>query len=151
VKIDVYIRGFNFTEVDSLLALKVELSTELETSFDEETEDEEDGRAIDEAEIDVLLTDVTGFFSWKESAEIDGVTHLVNSSIHEVTATEQDIYLSYPQGSDIVHDPKIGFENLLLTGGNPLPIAEVLVDNILPISLGVAIIVIGVIAVGRRR
>ncbi|MHA2057321.1 MAG: hypothetical protein ACXACG_17000, partial [Candidatus Thorarchaeota archaeon] len=38
VKIDVYIRGFNFTEVDSLLALKVELSTELETSFDEETE-----------------------------------------------------------------------------------------------------------------
>jgi hypothetical protein len=151
VKIDVYIRNFNFTEVDSLLALKVELSTELETSFDDETEDEEDGRAIDEAEMDVLLTDVTGFFSWKESAEIDGVTHLVNSSIDEVTATEQEIYLSYPQGSDIVHDPKIGFENLLLAGGNSLPIPQALADNIVPISIGVAIIVIGVIAVSRRR
>ncbi len=151
VKIDVYIRDFNFTEVDSLLALKVELSTELETSFDDETEDEEDGRAVDEAEIDVLLTDVTGFFSWKESAEIDGVTHLVNSSIDEVTATEQDIYLSYPQGNDIVHDPKIGFENLLVLGGNPLPIGEILTENILPISVGLAIVAVGLVVVVKRR
>lgn len=151
VKIDVEIRDFNFTEVDSLLALKVELSTELETSYDGETEDEVDGRAIDEAEMDVLLTDVTGFFSWKESAKIDGVTHLVNSSIDEVTTTEQDIYLSYPQGNEIVHDPKIGFENLLVVGGNPLPIPEVLVNNIIPISIGVAIIIVGAIAVTRRR
>jgi len=151
VKIDVYINGFNFTDVDSLLALKVELSTESTTSFDDETEDEEDGRAVDEAEIDVLLTDVTGFFSWKEFAEIDGVTHAVNSSIDEVTPTEQDIYLSYPQGSEIVHDPKIGFENLLVTGGNPLPIPEVLADNMLPIAIGVAIVIVGVVAVARRR
>jgi len=150
VKIDVFIRDFNFTEENSLLALKVELSSEMETSFDNETEDEEDGRAIDEAEIDVLLTDITGFFSWKESAEIDGVTHQVNSSIHEVTPTEQEIYLSYHQGNEIIHDPKIGFENLLNTGTNPLPI-EVLVDNILPISAGLAIVVLGLIIVAKRR
>ncbi len=151
VKIDVMIWDFNFTDVDSLLALKVELSTELETSFDDETEDEEDGRAIDEAEIDVLMTDVNGFFSWKESAEIDGVTHQVNSSIHELTATEQEIYLNYPQGSEIIHDPKIGFENLLLVGDNPLPIAELLADNILPISVGLAIVLVGVVVVVKRR
>ncbi|MFW9787415.1 MAG: hypothetical protein ACFFE1_07055 [Candidatus Thorarchaeota archaeon] len=148
VKIDVFIRNFNFTQVDTLLALKVELSTELETSFDDSTEDEVDGRAIDEAEMDVLLTDVTGFFSWKETAVIDGVTHLVNSSIDEVTATEQDIYLSYPQGNEIVHDPKIGFENLLIVGGSPL---DILTDNIIPISFGVAIIIIGVVAMRIRR
>jgi hypothetical protein len=151
VKIDVMIRNFNFTDVDSLLTLKVELSSEMETSFDGETEDEEDGRAVDEAAIDVLMTDLNGFFSWKESAEIDGVTHLVNSSIHEVTATEQEIYLNYPQGSEIIHDPKIGFENLLLVGGNPLPIVQVLADNILPISVGLAIVVVGLIIVVKRR
>ncbi|MHA1950431.1 MAG: hypothetical protein ACXAAO_01045 [Candidatus Thorarchaeota archaeon] len=150
VKIDVMIMNFNFTEVDSQLALKVELSTEVETSFDDSTEDEEEGRAVDEAEIDVLLTDITGFFSWKESAEIDGVTHAVNSSIHEVTATEQEIYLNYPQGDEIIHDPKIGFENLLIVGGNPLPIPQVIADNIVPISVALAIIIVGVVVVKRR-
>lgn len=150
VKIDVMIWDFNFTDVDSLLALKVELGSEMETSFDGETEDEEDGRAVDEAAIDVLMTDLNGFFSWKESAEIDGVTHAVNSSIHEVTSTEQEIYLNYPQGSEIIHDPKIGFENLLLVG-SPLPIVQVLADNILPISVGLAIVVVGLIIVVKRR
>ncbi|MFX1580466.1 MAG: hypothetical protein ACFFBJ_12505 [Promethearchaeota archaeon] len=151
VKIDVSIRNFNFTEVNSFLALKVELSSESETSFDDMTEDEEDGRAVDESEVDFLLTDVTGFFSWKESAEIDGVTHLVNSTIDEVTATEQDIYLSYPQGNEIIHDPKIGFENLLLSGSNQLPLPEFLADNILPIGIGIAIVIIGVVAIVKRR
>ncbi len=151
VKIDVFIRGFNFTQVDSQLALKVELSTELETSIDNETEDEEDGRALNEAAVDVLLTDVTGFFSWKEFAEIDGVTYPVNASVHELSSTEQEIYLNYPQGSEIIHDPKIGFENLLIVGGNSLPIPAIIADNILPISIGVAVVIIGVIAVSRRR
>jgi hypothetical protein len=151
VKIDVMIHNFNFTESTSQLALKVHLETELETSFDDQTEDEDDGRAVGEAAIDVLMTDLNGFFSWKESAEIDGVTHAVNSSIHEVTATEQEIYLNYPQGSEIIHDPKIGFENLLLVGGNPLPIVQVLADNILPISVGLAIVVVGLIIVIKRR
>jgi len=151
VKIDVMIRNFNFTESTSQLALKVQLETSLETSYDDQTEDEDNGRAVDEAAIDILMTDISGFFSWKESAEIDGVTHLVNSSIHEVTATEQEIYLNYPQGSEIIHDPKLGFENLLIVNGNLLPIVQVLADNILPISIGIAIVIIGVIAVSRRR
>ncbi len=149
VKIDVMIHNFNFTEVTSRLALKVELSATLETSYDDETEDEEEGRAIDEAAIDVIMTDMNGFFSWKESAEIDGVTYPVNSSIHEVTATESEIYLNYHQGSEIIHDPKIGFENLLLVGG--IPIAEILSANILPISIGLAIVIVGVAVVFKRR
>ncbi|MFX1561144.1 MAG: hypothetical protein ACFFBL_11200, partial [Promethearchaeota archaeon] len=46
VKIDVMITGFNFTDVSSLLALRVELGSELETSFDDSTEDEDQGRAV---------------------------------------------------------------------------------------------------------
>jgi len=151
VKIDVFIRNFNFTEVDSQLALKVGLSTELETSLSDQTEDEEDGRATNEAAVDILMTDINGFFSWKESAVIDGVAYQVNSSIHEVSATEQEIYLNYPQGNEIIHDPKIGFENLLIMGGNPLPIVQILADNFLPISIGLAIVVIGVVVVTKRR
>jgi len=150
VKIDVMIWNFNFTEVDSQLALKVELSTSLETTYDDETEDEEDGRATDEASVDVLMTDLNGFFSWKESVEIDGVTHVVNSSIHEVSDTEQEIYLNYPQGDEIIHDPKIGFENLLLSGA--LPFEDILASEYLPIVAVVsAIAIIGVIAVVKRR
>jgi hypothetical protein len=149
VKIDVLIHNFNFTEEASRLALKVELSATLEVSYDDETEDEEEGRAIDEAAIDVLMTDLNGFFSWKEFAEIDGVTYPVNSSIHEVTATESEIYLNYPQGSEIIHDPKIGFENLLVVGGTP--IIEILSANILPISIGLAIVLVGVAVAFKRR
>jgi hypothetical protein len=150
VKIDVMIRNFSFTEESSKLALKVELSTEYETSFDDSTEDEEDGRATDEAEVDVLMTDINGFFSWKESAEIDGVTYPVNSSIHEVTATKQEIFLNYPQGSEIIHDPKIGFENLLLSGG-VFPLEDILNSGTLPILAGAAIILIVVLVVAKRR
>ncbi|MHA1576672.1 MAG: hypothetical protein ACTSU3_04865 [Candidatus Thorarchaeota archaeon] len=151
VKIDVMILNFNFTEVDSQLALKVELSTSLETSYDGETEDEEDGRATDEAAVDVLMTDLNGFFSWKESAEIDGVTYPVNSSIHEVNATEQEIYLNYPQGDEIIHDPKIGFENLLLTVGG-LTLGDLLANEYLPIiAVVAAIAIIGVVVVAKRR
>ena len=154
VKIDVIINSFNFTDVDSQLALKVELETSLETSFDADSEDEDDGRAIDEAEVDILMTDLNGFFSLKESAEIDGVTHMVYSSIHEVTATEEEIYLNYPQGDEIIHDPKIGFEDLLLVAGSggTNPIVDLLTGEYLPIvAVVAAVAIIGVIAIAKRR
>jgi hypothetical protein len=159
VKIDVMINNFIFTDVNTSLALKVELEAAVETSLDAETEDEAEGRASDEAAIDFLMTDVNGFFSWKESAEIDGITHMVNSSIHETSATEQEIYLNYPQGDEIIHDPKIGFENLLLASTTPTSgtsptggIIDILADNFVPIIAIVgAIAVIGVIVIAKRR
>lgn len=155
VKIDVMINNFIFTNNDTQLALKVELGSELATSFDEDTEDEDDGRAADEAALDFIMADINGFFSWKESAEIDGVTYMVNSSIHEVSVNETEIYLNYPQGDEIIHDPKIGFENLLLvasTSGGINPIGNLLADNMIPIIAVVgAIALVGVILVAKRR
>jgi hypothetical protein len=151
VKIDVMIHNFNFTDDNSLLALKVELGSELETSFDNSTEDEDEGRAVDEAALDFIMTDINGFFSWKESAEIDGVTHVVNSSIHEVSATETEIFLNYPQGNEIIHDPKIGFESLLIASASN-PIGDLLQSDYLPIiAIAAAIAVIGVIVIAKRR
>lgn len=149
LKIDVMIRGFNFTDASSQLAMRVGLGSELETSFDDSTEDEHAGRAVNESEMDVLLTDVTGFFSWMDSATIDGVTYPVNSSIHEVSASETEVFLSYPQGNEIIHDPKVGFENLLLAEGFQLP--AILADNLLPISIGAAVVIIGIALFVKRR
>lgn len=154
VKIDVMINNFNFTDDNSQLALKVELGSELETSFDDNTEDENEGRAVDEAALDFIMTDINGFFSWKESAEIDGVTHMVNSSIHEISATETEIFLNYPQGNEIIHDPKVGFESLLIGPSNMgvNPIGDLLQSEYLPIiAAGAAIVVIGVIIIVKRR
>ncbi|MFX1606128.1 MAG: hypothetical protein ACFFDD_09485 [Promethearchaeota archaeon] len=72
-----------------------------------------------------------------------------HSSIHEVSATETEIFLNYLQGNEIIHNPKIGFENLLLTGGFQLP--AILADNFLPNFIGAAIIVVGIAVVVKRR
>lgn len=150
VKIDVMIHNFNFTNDNSLLALKVDLGSELERSFDNSTEDEDEGRAVDEAALDFIMTDVNGFFSWKESAEIDGVSHMVNSSIHEISATETEVFLNYPQGSEIIHDPKIGFESLLIVPGSNT-FGNLLSDYGPIIVAGAAIAVIGIFVIVKRR
>jgi hypothetical protein len=76
---------------------------------------------------------------------------VVNSSIHEVTSTEQEIYLNYPQGDEIIHDPKIGFENLLLSSGVQ-PFINPLSSENLPIVVGVvAIAVLSVIVITKRK
>jgi LPXTG-motif cell wall-anchored protein len=119
IKIDIGIHNFNYTEDDSVLALKVKLESELEVDYedDEETEDEEDGRATDEHEVEVSLGDYTGFFSWIETATIDGVEHEVKATPIEINEEENKLYLNYPRGTEIIHDPKIGMTNLLSNTG----------------------------------
>ena len=151
VKIDVIIQGFDYQENDSQLALEVKLEASMETSYQEVTEDEEDGRADDEVAVDVIMDEITGFFSWMESAEVDGVSYPVNSSIVETSAIEQKIYLNYVRGDIIIHDPKIGFENLLI-GSSIVPgIDGILADNFIPIAAVAAIAIVGIIVVAVKR
>jgi hypothetical protein len=151
VKIDVIIQGFDYLENDSQLALEVKLEASMETSYEDITEDEEEGRASDEAEIDVIMNEITGFFSWKESAEIDGITYPVNASIVEVSPTQEKIYLNYVRGDVIIHDPKVGFENLLLGVGGFLGFGDLLTNGFVPIAAVAAIAVVGIIVIVRRR
>ena len=115
MKIDIGIHNFNYTELDSALALKVKLESEREVSYehDEETEDEEDGRASDEEGIDIALGDYVGFFSWIETAMVDGVEHVVKATPIKTELGENKMYLNYPRGTEIIHDPKIGIANII--------------------------------------
>ncbi|MHA1925450.1 MAG: hypothetical protein ACXABV_09090 [Candidatus Thorarchaeota archaeon] len=151
VKIDVIIQGFDYLENDSQLALEVKLEASMETSYEATTEDEEDGRATDEAEVDVIMDEITGFFSWKETAEIDGITYPVNASIVEVSPIQEKIYLNYVRGDVIIHDPKVGFESLLLGAGGFLGIDSILANGFVPIAAIAAIAVVGMIVVVKRR
>jgi hypothetical protein len=151
VKIDVIIQDFNYLENDSQLALEVKLEASMEKSYEDITEDEEDGRSTEEAAVDVIMDEVSGFFSWKETAEIDGITYPINASIVEVSPTQQNIYLNYVRGDVIIHDPKVGFENLLVGTSGIIGIGELLADNFVPVAAIAAIAAIGMIALVKRR
>ncbi|MHA2254939.1 MAG: hypothetical protein ACXAAM_02600, partial [Candidatus Heimdallarchaeaceae archaeon] len=115
VKIDIGIHNFNYTEDDSQLALKVKLESEREVDYedDDETEDEDLGHADSEHGIAVLLDEYSGFFSWIETAMVDGVEQEVKVTPLEMNAEENKMYLNYPRGTEIIHDPKVGLSNIL--------------------------------------
>jgi len=121
IKLDVGIHNFPYIEVDSVLALKVKLESELEVEFeeDEDTEDEEQGRAndVEENEVEVNLGNYAGFFSWVENATIDGVEQVVKVTPLDIGVEETKLYLNYPRGTEIIHDPKVGMSDLLSRNG----------------------------------
>jgi hypothetical protein len=119
VKVDIGISNFNYTEDNSMLALKVKLESEVEVEYeeDDETEDELEGRAVDEYEIDVNLGDYAAFFSWIETAIIDGVEQEILATPLDIGPEETKVYLNYPRGTTIIHDPKMGMADLLTRTG----------------------------------
>ncbi|MHA1211371.1 MAG: hypothetical protein ACTSSH_02815, partial [Candidatus Heimdallarchaeota archaeon] len=54
-----------------------------------------------------------GFFSWSEIALVDGVEQPVLASPFEADDFEHKLYLNYPLGDLIIHDPKVGVMNVL--------------------------------------
>jgi hypothetical protein len=150
VKIDVIIDGFDYQNDTSQLALKVELEAEAEKEYDDETEDEEEGRATDEEGIDFTSNQYSGFFTWKESATVDGVDHPVEATIHEASDNEQEMFLNYPRGERIVHDPKIGVANILQTPNGIIGGVPDLGGYLPVIAIVGAIVVIGVVIKIRR-
>ncbi|MHA2066181.1 MAG: hypothetical protein ACXABY_17555, partial [Candidatus Thorarchaeota archaeon] len=161
VKIDVMISNFNYIDDLSQLALKVKLEASAETEYDEDTEDEEEGRAIQEAEVDFLMNGYSGFFSWKETVDVDGIIYPVNASLidfdkDESSQTDVDedrrqIYLNYPRGNIIVHDPKVGVANILLTPGFGSWLAAIVSSSYFPIIALAAIAVVAGVAIKVRR
>ncbi|MCE7742316.1 MAG: hypothetical protein GOP50_07625 [Candidatus Heimdallarchaeota archaeon] len=115
MKIDIGIHNFNYTELDTQLALQVELDSESEVDYeeDEDTEDEEFGHADDEYEININLDDYSGFFSWAEVVLVDDVEHNVTITPFESGSEDHIMFINYPRGTEIIHDPKIGIEGIL--------------------------------------
>ena len=139
-KIDIEINNYNYLSNSSQLALYAKLESEVEYEMENETEDEELGYAEDESSTYTTSGSFIGFFSWKENATIDGVSKgVVVSQIEDddIEPGEQKIYLNYPRGTNIYHDPKIGVEGLFLSTTNGIPgygVLAILVASILGIS-----------------
>ncbi len=116
VKIDIGIHDFPYMNESSLLALYTKLESEAEYEYDADTEDETEGLASDEEEVEVEMSGFVGFFSWSEVVVVDGQSLNVLSSPVEnddLDSNEQKIYLNYPHGSEIIHDPKVGVAGIL--------------------------------------
>ncbi|NPD90145.1 MAG: hypothetical protein HGN29_15650 [Asgard group archaeon] len=161
LKIDVGIHNFNYTEPDSVLALKVKLDSEEEVDYedDEETEDEEYENATNEHEVEVTLGDYSGFFSWIETATIDGVEQEVKATPIDVGAEENKLYLNYPRGNEIIHDPKIGIAGVLQitspTGflgiRSRIELPDLSRNELLIVSAAALLTITGLVMVFRRK
>jgi len=157
LKIDIGIHNFAYQESTSALALKVKLESEGEKELDDETEDEQAGHATNEKEVEVSMGDFTGFFSWVETAMVDGVEKQVKVTPLEIEDGEQKLYLNYPRGNEIIHDPKIGVANILQQVQSPFGISNRVSlpvlsrDGFLLISAISALTVIGIVAIARNK
>jgi hypothetical protein len=123
MKIDIGINDFPYMSDSSILALKLRLEAETEYEQDEDTEDEEGERATSEVEVEVTMNGFTGFFSWSENVLVDGIMKHVKASavdIDDLDSTKQKMYLNYPRGTKILHDPKIGVAGILLIATSPM-------------------------------
>lgn len=108
-KITIAIVSFPYLNETSSLALQIRAVSKME--LEEETKTEE-------KEVKVKSETAKGYFSWSPNATVDGLVRPVNSSITRVDE-KTIINLSYSQGASIVHDPRLGVNLLLGTGGLP--------------------------------
>ncbi len=161
IKIDVGIHNFDFDEPNSVLALEIVLDSEVDVEYeeDEETEDEEDGRATDESEIDISLGEYSGFFSWIKNVTVDSVNYPVNATPLTTDEEETKLYLNYPRGNEIIHDPKIGIANILqeftaslFNGTTPwLELQDVKQYELLIVSGAVLGLLVAVVLITRKK
>ena len=133
-KIDIEISNFDFINESSRLALYTILDYEEHHELREETEDEKDGYAENENGVITTSYNYTGYFTWRNDAVVD--KNIENILVNEVNADEYDeygqgLFINYPNGEHIYHDPKIGIENVLI----PIDKPDALIPLIILISV----------------
>ncbi len=148
IKFDIIIDGYNTTDITSI-ALLAEIEIEGDVEYDETTEDENYNFADDESELEFNIDDYMGFFSWSDTATVDSVDVPVYSNPFNSSPTERKLFLNYPAGDLIIHDPKIGMANILQVDAlSPTPTLGFVLYTIAGISLLVAL---GVVSLLLRR
>lgn len=115
MKIDFSIQNYTYSTNTSLLALFLEITTDHNLTIQSESFDEKQGYAANESAMNISSKHYAGFFSWVNNVIVDGQIKQVHASfLKEEHTTNQSIeniqYISftYPHGSKIIHDPKIG-------------------------------------------
>ncbi|MCK4381110.1 MAG: hypothetical protein KAW51_08240 [Candidatus Lokiarchaeota archaeon] len=134
-KIDIAISNYEFESESSQLALYTILDYGEDYEIKEETEDEKEGYAENENGVITTSYDFTGYFTWRNSAVVD--KNLENILVNEVNADEYDeygqgLFINYPNGEHIYHDPKIGIENVLIPIDKP--------DSLIPLIILISVI-----------
>lgn len=148
-KIDIEITDFHYLNSTSQLALYTKLESEDDYQEDEQTENEEEGYSSNENSVIASSVDFAGFFAWTENATVDGVSKNVLASPLEVDdddENEQKMYLNYPRGNHIYHDPIMGVMSFPTTPSD-LPIV-VIIAIVSSIGIGGVLLVI---VLKRRR
>ncbi|MHA1228551.1 MAG: hypothetical protein ACTSPV_17620 [Candidatus Hodarchaeales archaeon] len=132
IKIDIGIHNFPYKNDSSALALQIKLESKTEYEEENESEDEKKGYASDESAVETTINNFTGFFSWSNQVLVDNQNQTVLASPvqeDDIDPNEQKLYLNYPRGIHIVHDPKIGVADILRIPSIPSEI----VSNLLAI------------------
>ena len=99
-KITTVINNFPFNRTDSRVALRVMAISK--TVIEHET-------PTTEERIRVRSATAEGFFTWAPTAQVNGGTVNVESSLTRLERPRWIINLAYDRGSSIVHDPILGF------------------------------------------
>jgi hypothetical protein len=120
IKLDIEISNFSYDQSDSLLALNTTLKSEEEYEEDDDTEDEQRGYSENEEWLITNANDTTGYFSWNKSANVDGKIKNVIIGNRTNMGEYERLYINYPNGTHIYHDPKIGIAWIL----KPIPLSN---------------------------
>lgn len=115
LKIDVIINNFPYASSGTKLAVKTVMKSESEMKVDNTSEDELEGIAKNESEVELSLGSSSAFFSWSEVASVDGslvnvlASSLADSSSEEGVKSNKMYYtFNATDASQIVWDPKVG-------------------------------------------
>ncbi len=115
MKLDIEITNFDYQNISSQLALYTSIESELDYEEEEDTEDEIREYATNEKGVISEINNFTGIFTWKNNATIDGISREVKTSdidVDDYDEDEQKLYLTYPRGTHIYHDPKVGIAGI---------------------------------------
>lgn len=118
MKFDIEIRGFPYQRDDTSLALYAKVVMKAEDEADKIGEKGEEA-------FGARVGKYTSFFSWSTTVTVDGQPRTVGQTVqkHEQKAEQgeselvTELYLLYPRGTTILHDPKLGLQLPQASGG----------------------------------
>ena len=119
IKMDFIINNYPFVYSNTSIAIEIDLITEHETNIETVSFDEKQGYSKNESEINISSFKHNGFFSWADYVTVDNENRPVNVTVtseKEETILDNEtiylktrkVYFSYPQGTNIIHDPEMG-------------------------------------------
>ncbi|MHA1257283.1 MAG: hypothetical protein ACTSPS_16970, partial [Promethearchaeota archaeon] len=113
IKVDIEINNFTYNSDNSRLALNTTFDSEVDYEEEDYTEDEIMGYAENEDWLITTMNATSGFLSWNKTADVDGILEEVLISNRTLVGNYERIYINYPNGTHIYHDPKIGIAGIL--------------------------------------